>query len=157
MKKIINKGRRRLGIPGRPALILNADEAQPITENQIEEIRKNRTVANWLERGVLLIVNDGEEPEQFEKVDPAPRPKRRNHPKLDIRQPEVLPEGITGEGTEFHHLGGGWYQVYVNGFKVTDSNVRKADAETIAVERSGNDVGTVCVHFPRAGYRVSPL
>ena len=32
-----------------------------------------------------------------------------------------------------------------------------ADAETIAVERSGDDVGTVWVHFPRAGHRVSPL
>ncbi len=32
--------------------------------------------------------------------------------------------------------------------------VRYADAETIAVERSGDEVGTVCVHFPRAGYRI---
>ncbi|MEM8976860.1 MAG: glutathione S-transferase family protein [Pseudomonadota bacterium] len=32
--------------------------------------------------------------------------------------------------------------------------VRYADAETIAVERSSEEVGTVCVHFPRAGYRI---
>ncbi|MEM7751317.1 MAG: glutathione S-transferase family protein [Pseudomonadota bacterium] len=32
--------------------------------------------------------------------------------------------------------------------------VRNADAETIAVERSSEEVGTVCVHFPRAGYRI---
>ncbi|MEM6497330.1 MAG: glutathione S-transferase family protein [Pseudomonadota bacterium] len=32
--------------------------------------------------------------------------------------------------------------------------VRYADAETIAVERSSDEVGTVCVHFPRAGYRI---
>jgi len=45
-----------------------------------------------------------------------------------------LPEGITGQGTEVHHLGGGWYEVYVNGFKVTDRNVRKDEAKTIAEE-----------------------
>lgn len=33
-------------------------------------------------------------------------------------------------------------------------NVRYADAETIAVERQSEEAGTVCVHFPRAGYRV---
>ncbi|MGB7299905.1 MAG: glutathione S-transferase family protein [Burkholderiaceae bacterium] len=32
--------------------------------------------------------------------------------------------------------------------------VRYADAETIAVDRTAADVGTVRVHFPRAGYRV---
>lgn len=33
--------------------------------------------------------------------------------------------------------------------------VRYADSDTIAIERTASDVGTVCVHFPRAGYRVS--
>ena len=33
--------------------------------------------------------------------------------------------------------------------------VRHADAHTIAIERSSEEVGTVCVHFPRAGYRVT--
>lgn len=32
--------------------------------------------------------------------------------------------------------------------------LRFADAETVVVERSSPDVGTVCVHFPRSGYRV---
>lgn len=32
--------------------------------------------------------------------------------------------------------------------------VRMADANTIALDRSTMDVGTVCVHFPRAGYRI---
>lgn len=32
--------------------------------------------------------------------------------------------------------------------------VRMANAETIAIDRSSEEVGTVCVHFPRAGYRV---
>jgi len=33
--------------------------------------------------------------------------------------------------------------------------VRFANAETIVIERTAEDVGTVCVHFPRSGYRVS--
>lgn len=33
--------------------------------------------------------------------------------------------------------------------------VRFADAETISIDRTADDVGTVCVHFPRAGYRVT--
>ncbi len=32
--------------------------------------------------------------------------------------------------------------------------VRFANAESIAIERSSDEVGTVCVHFPRSGYRV---
>lgn len=34
-------------------------------------------------------------------------------------------------------------------------NVRSADAETIVVERHEAGIGNLCVHFPRAGYRVS--
>lgn len=33
--------------------------------------------------------------------------------------------------------------------------VRYADAETIVVERSEAGIGNLCVHFPRAGYRVT--
>lgn len=32
--------------------------------------------------------------------------------------------------------------------------VRYADAEKITVDRATDEVGTVCVHFPRAGYRI---
>ena len=32
--------------------------------------------------------------------------------------------------------------------------VRSADADTISIERTTDEVGTVCVHFPRTGYRV---
>ena len=32
--------------------------------------------------------------------------------------------------------------------------LRSADAESISIERESEDAGTVCVHFPRAGYRV---
>lgn len=32
--------------------------------------------------------------------------------------------------------------------------LRSANAETVAIERQSEEAGTVCVHFPRAGYRV---
>ena len=32
--------------------------------------------------------------------------------------------------------------------------IRFADAVTVVIERNAEDVGTVCVHFPRSGYRV---
>lgn len=32
--------------------------------------------------------------------------------------------------------------------------IRYADAETVVIERKAQDVGTVCVHFPRSGYRI---
>ena len=41
------------------------------------------------------------------------------------------------------------------GEQPVSGKVRYADAETIAIERMTDDVGTVCVHFPRAGYRIS--
>lgn len=41
------------------------------------------------------------------------------------------------------------------GEQPVDGKLRYADAETIAIERTTDAVGTVCVHFPRAGYRVA--
>ncbi|MEP1768122.1 MAG: glutathione S-transferase family protein [Sulfitobacter sp.] len=41
------------------------------------------------------------------------------------------------------------------GEQPVDGTLRYADAETIGIERHSDDVGTVCVHFPRAGYRVT--
>jgi glutathione S-transferase len=35
--------------------------------------------------------------------------------------------------------------------------IRYADAETVVIERSAEDVGTVCVHFPRSGYRIDVM
>lgn len=32
--------------------------------------------------------------------------------------------------------------------------LRYADAETVVIERTADDVGTLCVHFPRSGYRI---
>ncbi|MEO0729862.1 MAG: glutathione S-transferase family protein, partial [Pseudomonadota bacterium] len=35
-----------------------------------------------------------------------------------------------------------------------EGTVHAADANTIVVSRNAGDAGMVCVHFPRAGYRV---
>jgi len=32
--------------------------------------------------------------------------------------------------------------------------LRSADADTVSIEHSADEVGTVCVHFPRTGYRI---
>ncbi len=41
-----------------------------------------------------------------------------------------------------------------SGEQVVEGKVRRADAETIVIERTADEVGTVCVHFPRSGYRI---
>lgn len=40
------------------------------------------------------------------------------------------------------------------GEQPVEGKVRYADAESIGIERTSDDVGAVCVHFPRAGYRI---
>lgn len=136
MKRIINNGRRRLGIPGRPALILNPGESSEVNAAQIASFEQNKTTARWLEVGVLAIVESDDEPERATIT-----PKRVSHvdelrasKPRDVRQESKLPDGVPSEGVAKHHIGGGWYQVYVNGFLVTDRNVRKDEAESIASE-----------------------
>jgi glutathione S-transferase len=40
------------------------------------------------------------------------------------------------------------------GEQPVEGKIRYADAETVVVERIAEDVGTVCVHFPRTGHRI---
>ena len=138
MKVLRNSGSRRLGIPGRPAIILAPGDAVPVTESQLAEIKRNRTVTRWMERGVLTVRDsDAKEPELAKTVQSAP-PRQRVRPRVggrqDKREELVLPDGVSAEGIVVHHKGGGWYEVYVNGFKVTDSNVRKDEAHDVAAE-----------------------
>ena len=42
------------------------------------------------------------------------------------------------------------------GEQPVDGLVRYADAATIVIDRTQEGIGNVCVHFPRAGYRVEP-
>ena len=43
------------------------------------------------------------------------------------------------------------------GEQPVEGTVRYADRETVAVMRTSGRAGPVCVHFPRAGYRVTPI
>jgi len=141
MKVLVNKCRRRLGIPGHPAIILAPGESKPVSEQKIKEMQANKTISRWLNNDVLELLDESEQKARHtQPAKPPPRerqkPPMRTRPgvKNDVREPQVLPEGLSGEGIELHHKGGGWYEVYVNGFKVTDKNVRKDEAEEIATE-----------------------
>jgi len=139
MKQLTNMGTRRLGIAGRHALILNPRESAQVTDAQVTEMKKNRTTARWLEAGVLVLTGDDGNievhvPIQRQKRSPAIAVRKIPRVDRDKREEAVLPEGVEGEGVEHHHAGGGWWDVYVNGFKVTDRKVRKDEAESIAAE-----------------------
>ena len=41
-----------------------------------------------------------------------------------------------------------------SGEQLVEGFVRSANADTLAIEHTNDEVGTVCVHFPRTGYRV---
>jgi glutathione S-transferase len=41
-----------------------------------------------------------------------------------------------------------------SGEQSVEGIVRSANADTIAIEQTNDEVGTVCVHFPRTGYRI---
>ena len=43
------------------------------------------------------------------------------------------------------------------GEQPVEGKIRNANASTIGIERTSDEAGQVCVHFPRAGYRVTPL
>jgi hypothetical protein len=135
MTMLTNKGARRLGVPGRPAIVLDPGQGVSITNEQLDEIRQNRTNARWLKSGVLEI---SDEPARVE-IDVKPpaskkHPQKTKRPRPDKREAVELPDGVTGDGVEQYHAGGGWWEVYVNGFKVTDRKVRKDEAGSIAAE-----------------------
>ena len=128
MKKLINQARRRLGVPGHPAIVLSPGESVPVTEKQIAGLQRNKIVSRWLDVGTLALTDHDGNELKLKSESPAPKPKKA------VPIEAVIPDGLTGEGAELHHLGGGWYQVYVNGFKVTDSNVRKDRGQELAAE-----------------------
>ncbi len=138
MYVIKNNGRRRLGIPGRPAIILEVGKTAAVNGEQLTEMKRNRTFEHWVQTGVIS-VNDQQSKDKSEPQAFAPKPEPPLQPPptrvdYDKRIEEPLPDGVTGSGTELHDVGGGWWSVYVNGFKVTDKNVRKKKAEQIAKE-----------------------
>jgi hypothetical protein len=138
MKRLVNKGQRRLGIPGRPdSIVLAPNMSVELDDIKLKDIASNKTVSRWLETGVLQITDEEGEPQKppvAPKRKPAPTGIKRSSKQTDVRKEEPLPDGLTGEGVEQNHVGGGWWQVYVNGIKVTDRNVRKDEADEIAKE-----------------------
>lgn len=128
MKKLMNTGRRPLGLSGSPSVVLRANVPVEVSDQQFEQFMANRTVSRWINSGLISV--DGEKaavdvPKPTEKVATKERP-----------EPEI-PDGLTGKGPEKHHLGGGWYEGYVNGVKVTDRNMRKAEIESVLSEYEG--------------------
>lgn len=135
MNVLVNNGRRRLGIPGRPGIVIAPNEIVELDAVQERAMLKNRTVQRWLESNILEIRPASKRPEKVETIAPKREAKpARKRVDRDQREIEVLPEGVSETGTHIHHKGGGWYAVYVNGFKVTDTNIRKDEAEAIASE-----------------------
>lgn len=68
----------------------------------------------------------------------------------------IAPTGVTSHEPQGLVVG---QQVTVSpdvngGEQPVEGSIRFADAETVVIERSAEDVGTVCVHFPRSGYRI---
>lgn len=146
MKKILNNSRRSRGIPGSPALILAPGEEKKVNETFFESMLKNHTVSQWISQG--LIVVDGENVEPPAKRELKPRKQSgvglnrraaRTATQRDIPPPE-LPDGVEEKGVFLHHHGGGYYDVYVNGIKVTTEKVRGKDvANEIAAEYENPD------------------
>ena len=118
MKTVTNNAKRRLGLPGRPALLLNPGESKTIEDSQVAEIETSNIAKGWIRSG-LVSISDGAETEE-----------KSEDPKSD----QDLPEGLTGKGFEIFNEGSGWYSAWVNGFKVTDSKVRKKAAEALRKE-----------------------
>lgn len=142
MTTITNSSKRRLGLAGRPSIVLNPGESVEVSGQQYQTMLENKTLSRWMESGLLSVkggagpvkteVPEVKKPEvkQPEEKAPEKEKKAKKEEKVELD----LPEGVTGEGVELHHLGGGWYEVYVNGFKVTDKKIRKAEAEELAEE-----------------------
>ena len=135
MTKITNNGKRRLGLSGRPSLIIDAGQSVEVSNAQYKSFIESGIVARWFASGLLTV--DGEVEigigHQVVGTDLWSKQVPAESTESEVDQHSVaLPEGIKSEGVELYHAGGGWWEVYVNGFLVTNVKVRKAEAEKIA-------------------------
>lgn len=135
MTTVTNNGKRRLGIAGRPSIILDPGQtSEPLSAERYQSILSNRVNARWIEAGILL-VKGADAPAPKASKEEAPKETGKGKKEKLVALPDDFPEDLTGEGVELHHTGGGWYDVYVNTFKVTsDQKVKKARALEIAAE-----------------------
>lgn len=120
MKLINTSGRARVIYGPIEMQRLEAGEERDITEAELDELKRHPNIRNWMHKG-LLTVDMG----AAKKPLPTAREERSG--------PE-LPEGVTGEGTETVHHGGGWYSVFHDGMPCTDEKVRKDRADEIAAD-----------------------
>lgn len=115
MIKLMNNAGRTLGIPGDPAIFLDAGEVKEVTKNQLTRMKKNRLVAQWFEADILSIgdpVAPAEDPGKGEETD-----------SLEERgQVVVEPQG------------GGYYNVIVDGIQVNQKGLRLEAAHELAAE-----------------------
>jgi len=119
--KLINKSNRDRAIPHASGVeILPAGGEMDVSDIQLAELKRFPMVNQWIYQG-LLKVEDGAAVEA-------------KKPQTETRSGPELPDGLTGEGTEIYHHGGGWYSVYHAGMACTDEKVRKARAEEIAAD-----------------------
>lgn len=134
MTTITNNSKRRLGLSGRPSLVLRPGEtSEEITAGRFTSFCNNKTTVRWIASG-LLTVNDP--PEGVVDLPDLSKPsevKGKSDTK-EVKDELELPEGITGEGKELHQVSRGQYDVYINGFKVTDETVSKKKAGEIMDE-----------------------
>ena len=78
---------------------------------------------------------------------------------LVVHAPEEMNEEQSGKFQQFV-LSQERVKVVVDldsGETPVEGRIRHVDAETISILREDPRVGTVCVHFPRVGYRVTPV
>lgn len=143
--KVTNNAGRRIGLPIRQAFTLDPGETREVTDGQLSEMESNKTTSRWMDSGVLTVDSEQPRPPKKAKASPGddPPPEALTKPekggktqtKAEEEPAEELPEGITGEGIEYEQYPGGWYHLWVNGFRVTqDNKVRKAEAEHMAKE-----------------------
>jgi hypothetical protein len=107
MYLLTNKDKREVAIPApRGAVILAVGATAEVTDDHYRELLKSRSA---LTRGTVTAEY---------RADPTPKEKRAQR------------------GVKLVSQKGGWWRVYVNDHEVTDSAVRKYEAERIAEEYS---------------------
>lgn len=127
--KLMNCHSRRLGVMGLPGNELDPGQAVEIHPDELERIKsRNATVRRWLRSGILEVVDADDVP--VPEVESEPEPKSPPPP-----PPDELPEGVEPTGVHLFHHGAGYYDVYVDGIKVTDDRIRgKKKANEVADE-----------------------
>lgn len=118
--KLVNTSSRDMAIPTQiETTILKPNEFLVVSKTELEQLKRDSQIRNWLHRGMLSTQSGGNTEHAADK------PKEE---KSD------LPEGVTGKGVEIVEHKGGWFSVHVDGMPCTDKKVRKDQADEIAAD-----------------------